>query len=635
MTTFDDGKQQVNIGILGLGVVGGGAVRVLTENADAIARKVGLPLVIHKIAVRDRHKPREVVVDPGLLTERPEEVIDDPDIDIVCELIGGVEPAHSLVLRAIRNGKHIVTANKEMMAKAGHDLLHEAENRDLDFNFEGSVGGGIPIIQPLKQALAANQFSSVMGIVNGTTNYILSKMTAEDADFGDVLAEAQVHGYAEADPTNDIEGYDAQYKTAILSSIAFTSRVLPEDIYVEGITQIAKRDIAVAKDLGYVIKIVGIGQDLGDALQIRVHPVLLPKTHPLASVSDVHNAIYLRGNAVGDVMFYGRGAGALPTGSAVVGDIIEIARNLRRGATGRIGCTCYDRKPDAAHRPPADQVLHPPDRPRPPESPGEFGQRLRRLPRQHRKRRPARSPGRRRRDRLDHASDVGSQPALCPGCHPPPAYRFSHRELDSRGGIIMHRPVKLGLYLAFVVGACVIIGLFLGTTSKPLSVASSKQVQGGLYDTYDVSRDGRKIVFSAAADSGKALYLLDLTTWRVTQLTNPSEYANYPAFSPSGKSIVYEAAKDLDHPRYLFIRSLDGKQVRQLTSGTQTADSYPYFSGDGKQIVFARSDTFYAEARGEDTWDHCDVYIISVDGTGLRRMTHGRYSGGHSSKVLA
>ena len=241
-----DNRRQINIGILGLGVVGGGTVRVLTENADVIARKVGLPLVIKKIAVRDIGKARDVVVDPRLLTERAEDVTDDPEIDIVCELIGGVSPAHGLVLRAIRNGKNIVTANKEMMAKAGHDLLHEAETRALDFNFEGSVGGGIPIIQPLKQALAGNQFSQVMGIVNGTTNYILSKMTAEDADFAAVLAEAQAHGYAEADPTNDVEGYDAQYKTAILSSIAFTSRVLPDDIYVEGITKISKRDIEVA-----------------------------------------------------------------------------------------------------------------------------------------------------------------------------------------------------------------------------------------------------------------------------------------------------------------------------------------------------------------------------------------------------
>ncbi|MGI4792273.1 MAG: homoserine dehydrogenase [Janthinobacterium lividum] len=338
-------KTQINVGILGLGVVGSGTVRVLTENAADIARKVGVPVVVRRIAVRDKSKARDVEVDPALLTERPEDVIDDPEIDILCELIGGVDPAHDLVMRAIKSGKNIVTANKEMMAKAGHDLLHEAEDRDLDFSFEGSVGGGIPIIQPLKQALAANKFSEIIGIVNGTTNYILSKMTAEDAEFADVLAEAQARGYAEPDPTNDIEGYDAQYKTAILSSIAFTSRVSPEDIYVEGITQISKRDIAVAKELGYVIKIVGIGQDLGNALQIRVHPVLLPITHPLASVNDVYNGVYLRGNAVGDVMFYGRGAGSLPTGSAVVGDIIEIARNIQRGATGRLGCTCYDLKP--------------------------------------------------------------------------------------------------------------------------------------------------------------------------------------------------------------------------------------------------------------------------------------------------
>lgn len=338
-------NEQINIGILGLGVVGSGTLRVLTENAEGIARKVGAPLAVKKIAVRDLQKARDVSVAPSLLTDRPEEVIDDPEIDILCELIGGVEPARDYVLRAMKSGKNIVTANKEMMAKAGHDLLLEAQARKLDFSFEGSVGGGIPIIQPLKESLAANRFSEIMGIVNGTTNYILTKMTQEGADFADVLKEAQAHGYAEPDPTNDIEGFDAQYKIAILSSIAFTSRINISDIYVEGITKIAKRDIEVAEDLGYVIKIVGIGQSLGDALQVRVHPVLLPKSHPLASVNDVYNAIYLRGDAVGDAMFYGRGAGSLPTGSAVVGDIIGTARNIVQGSTGRLGCTCYDSKP--------------------------------------------------------------------------------------------------------------------------------------------------------------------------------------------------------------------------------------------------------------------------------------------------
>jgi homoserine dehydrogenase len=338
-------SDPINVGMIGLGVVGSGTVRVLQGNAAMIARKVGAPIVVKKVAVRDLHKVRDVTLDPSVLTDDPSEVLSDPSIQIVCEVIGGVQPASDYLLRAIRGGKNVVTANKELMAKAGGALLREAEERGLDFRFEGSVGGGIPIIGALKQSLAANTFSKILGIVNGTTNYILSKMTAEDADFADVLREAQDHGYAEPDPTNDIEGYDAQFKTAILSSIAFTARVDPAEIYVEGITKIAKRDIEVAKELGYVIKILGIGEDLGDALQVRVHPVLLPQTHPLASIHDVYNAIFAHGDAVGDVMLYGRGAGSLPTGSAVAGDIIEIARNLQRGGTGRLGCTCYDQKP--------------------------------------------------------------------------------------------------------------------------------------------------------------------------------------------------------------------------------------------------------------------------------------------------
>jgi len=338
-------KDKIQVGLLGFGVVGGGTVKLLRDNAEAIARKVGAPVEVKRVAVRDASKPRQVDLPTGMVTENPSDVIDDPEIDIVCELMGGVQPAYDYVHRAIVSGKNIVTANKEMMAKQGNALLREAEHRGLDFNFEGSVGGGIPIIQPLKQALAGNKFSEIMGIVNGTTNYILSKMTAEGADFGDVLAEAQAHGYAEADPTSDVGGFDAQYKTAILASIAFTSRIDLADIYVEGITNIAKRDIEVARELGYVIKIVGIGQDLNGELQVRVHPTLLPKAHPLASVNDVYNAVYVRGDAVGDVMFYGRGAGSGPTGSAVVGDIIEIARNIRAGGTGRMGCTCFDTKP--------------------------------------------------------------------------------------------------------------------------------------------------------------------------------------------------------------------------------------------------------------------------------------------------
>jgi homoserine dehydrogenase len=263
----------------------------------------------------------------------------------VCELIGGVEPAKTFVLRALQNGKQVVTANKEMIAKEGQDLMEEASRRKLDFQFEGSVAGGIPIIQPMKNALAGNQIQEVMGIINGTTNYILTKMAQERAEFDAVLKEAQAHGYAEGDPTSDIEGFDAQYKIAILSSIAFTSRVNVNDVYVEGITHIAKEDITYADELGYVIKLVGIGRRHPDGrISARVHPTLLPKNHPLASTHGVYNAVHIRGESVGDVMFYGRGAGSGPTGSAVVGDIMDTCRNLLEGSTGRVGCTCFDQK---------------------------------------------------------------------------------------------------------------------------------------------------------------------------------------------------------------------------------------------------------------------------------------------------
>lgn len=338
-------RKQVNIGVLGLGVVGSGTVRTLIENRDLIADRVGVELNVARVAVRDMKKSRDVELPAGLVIDRPEEILDDPGVDIVCELIGGVEPARSYVLRALGNGKNVVTANKEMIAKAGGELLQLAEEKERDFLFEGSVAGGIPVIQPLKQALAANRFEEVMGIVNGTTNYILTKMATEGADFADVLREAQEHGYAEPDPTNDIEGYDAQYKIAILSSIAFNSRVSVPDIYVEGITRLNKRDFEMAGVLGYVIKLVGIGQESAEGLRVRVHPALLPKTHPLASVNDVYNAIYVRAKPVGTVMFYGRGAGSGPTGSAVVGDLIEVARNMQKGATGRLGCTCFAEKP--------------------------------------------------------------------------------------------------------------------------------------------------------------------------------------------------------------------------------------------------------------------------------------------------
>lgn len=333
-------KEQINIGIIGLGTVGCGALACLLDNRAEIECKVGSRVEVVKIADLDITTERPVKFDKSILTTDVSQVLDDPEIDIVIELTGVVKPAKEFILRALRNGKHVVTANKELVAKEGAEIFDEAAKRGLDFCFEGSVGGGIPIIASLKSSLAANRIEQVMGIVNGTTNYILTKMAHEGRDFADVLREAQEHGYAEPDPTNDIEGYDARYKIAILAAIAFTSRVSVDDVYCEGITKITERDIENARELGYAIKLLAIAKRSGEAVQIRVHPTLIPQDHPLASVNDVFNAIYVHGDFVGDVMFYGRGAGARPTGSAIAGDVMDIARNINFGSTGRLPSLC-------------------------------------------------------------------------------------------------------------------------------------------------------------------------------------------------------------------------------------------------------------------------------------------------------
>lgn len=337
-------KPKINVGIIGFGTVGTGLLSVLSQNADEIERKVGSRIEVKKIADLDTTTVRPVQYDKSILTSDVSEVLDNPEIDIVAELIGGVSPAKDFILRALRNGKHVVTANKELIAKEGQEIFTEASLRELDFSFEGSVGGGIPIIRPMKTSLAGNRILEVMGIVNGTTNYILTKMTREGSDFKDVLAEAQQRGYAESDPTADVEGHDACYKLAILAAIAFTSRVDVKDVFSEGITKIGRRDIAYAGELGYVVKLLAIAKRNGEKMEIRVHPTMIPELHPLASVNDVYNAIYVKGDFVDDVMFYGRGAGSLPTGSAVAGDVIEIARNINFGSTGRLPCTCFDRR---------------------------------------------------------------------------------------------------------------------------------------------------------------------------------------------------------------------------------------------------------------------------------------------------
>jgi len=336
--------RTVRIGFLGFGTVGAGAYRILSGNSRSIAKKVGCELEVAGILVRDTGKARAVQVDPGLFTNNPADIINNNEIDLLVELMGGIEPAREYVLKGMAGGKSVVTANKDLIALHGRELFRAAQRHGVDLLFEGSVGGGIPIIRPLKHCLAANRLRDLMGIINGTTNYMLTKMTLEGSDFAVVLREAQQMGYAEADPSADVEGYDAARKLAILASIAFNTRVTLNDVYVEGITRITREDIAYARDLNYLIKLLGIARDTGEGIEVRVHPCFVPRSHPLASVNDVYNAIFVRGDAVGETMFYGRGAGDLPTGSAVVADIMEAARNRLKNVTG-LNCTCYEEKP--------------------------------------------------------------------------------------------------------------------------------------------------------------------------------------------------------------------------------------------------------------------------------------------------
>jgi len=335
----------INIGLIGLGTVGKGVVKILHDNRENIQRKVGAELKISKILERPDYQPQPGQIGAELIISDADEFFNDPSIAIVVELIGGTGAAREYIMRAIRAKKHVITANKELIAKYGREILELAEANGVDFYFEASAGGGIPIIRPLKQCLAANNISKVMGIINGTTNYILTKMTNENREFNEVLHEAQEIGYAEADPTSDVEGYDAAYKLSILASIAFNARVSIDDIYFEGITKISPKDIEYARELGYTIKLLAIAKEVNGEIEARVHPTMIPANHPLASVNDAFNGIFVNGDAVDDVMFYGRGAGSLPTGSAVVGDIIDVARNIKFNSHCRIACTCFLEKP--------------------------------------------------------------------------------------------------------------------------------------------------------------------------------------------------------------------------------------------------------------------------------------------------
>ncbi len=348
-------KQRINVGIIGLGTVGGGVLRILRDNAAVIRERVGVPIEVSKIAVRDLGRERGLDIPAGVLTDKAGAVVEDPEIDIVVELIGGYEPAKELILSAIARGKHVVTANKALLAVHGAEIHRAARRAGVSIGFEGSVGGGIPVIKALKEALAANRILSIYGIINGTSNYILSKMTDEDRSFADVLAEAQRAGYAEADPTFDVGGIDTAHKLAILVNLAFGIQVDLKDIFTDGITSISPLDIDFGKEFGYKVKLLAIakmhegsggapadaqsrpevyrqgpagGPHAEKRIEARVHATMVPDEYPIAKVSGVYNAIQIVGDACGDVMLYGRGAGSMPTGSAVVGDMMDIARQI-------------------------------------------------------------------------------------------------------------------------------------------------------------------------------------------------------------------------------------------------------------------------------------------------------------------
>ena len=336
--------KKIGIGLLGLGTVGTGVYKLLARRADVMEHTAGAVLEVRKILVHSLEKKRDGI-DPALLTDDWKEIINDEEIQIVVEVMGGMEPAKTIILEALKAGKNVVSANKDLIAEEGRILLDTAQENGKDFLFEAAVAGGIPIIRPLKQCLAGNEISDVMGIMNGTTNYILTKMTEDGMEFEDALKKAQELGYAEADPTADVEGLDAARKVAIMASIAFHSRVVFSDVYTQGITKITARDIAYAKDFDSVIKLLGVARNTEDGIEVGVYPMMIGKDHPLASVRDSFNAVFIHGDAVDDAIVIGRGAGEMPTASAVVGDVIDVARDIQYNCTARISCTCYRELP--------------------------------------------------------------------------------------------------------------------------------------------------------------------------------------------------------------------------------------------------------------------------------------------------
>jgi homoserine dehydrogenase len=329
-------NRVLRIGLLGCGTVGRGVVALLQQGADDIAARTGAELVITRVAVRDTTRDRGVPLPDGALTDDPASVVEADDVDLVIEVMGGREPAGRLIRRALELGKPVVTANKELVASEGPELSALAQDAGVDLSYEAAVAGAIPIIKPLKESLAGDHIRRVVGILNGTTNYVLTRMTEDGTSYEDALADAKSLGYAEADPTADVAGHDAANKCAIIASLAFDTAVHGDQVYREGIDGITEIDIRVADRLGYVVKLLAIASEVDDQMAVRVHPAFLPKEHPLAAVRDAFNAIFVEADAAGELMFYGHGAGSMPTASAVVGDLIDVARNLMQTARGPV-----------------------------------------------------------------------------------------------------------------------------------------------------------------------------------------------------------------------------------------------------------------------------------------------------------
>lgn len=336
--------KPIKVGMLGLGTVGGAVVKIVEEHQQDLQRQTGCPVEITRVSVKDRNKPRDWALDSACLTDNPLDIVLDPEIDVVIEVMGGVEQTKSYVLTALRQGKHVVTANKDMMALHGPEILQVAREHQCDVYYEASVAGGIPILRTIVDGFSSDRITKMMGIVNGTTNFILSKMSQEGASYETVLAEAMKLGYAEADPTSDVEGLDAAYKMAILGTLGFHTEVSMEDVSVKGITGVSSQDILYGKRLGYEVKLLGIAESINGSISVRVEPTMVRNTHPLASVNGVFNAVYVYGEAVGETMFYGPGAGGMPTATSIVADLVAVCKNLQWGITGKRGLSLYNEK---------------------------------------------------------------------------------------------------------------------------------------------------------------------------------------------------------------------------------------------------------------------------------------------------